>query len=269
MSHMNASCHISMSHVTYEWITPRRRTRHISNTNGAHTCVSHVPHMNDACPTYKWVMSRIWMSHVAQQRFRCFYRGMQAYARRLKSSKSPRPLPLPPRNKRRKSQKRTRSLSPKQRGKKTKSKHELTLTAKLTRRWSRGQTKWKRSRSSIWKCNKSSLSTRYCRDLTKNLCVYGKRAIKETSIYGERHVKKKQQQVESEHKVLQRSEKKRIHVWKKIHKRDFYLSRKTRKQNAATWIWVQGIAEIWKENYTYMYRKRPTKETSIYGERDV
>jgi len=55
MSHMNESCHIGMSHVTYEWV---------------------MSHMNESCHkwtrhvTYEWVMSHvnesrhIWMSHV-------------------------------------------------------------------------------------------------------------------------------------------------------------------------------------------------------------
>ena len=34
-----------------------------TNTN-THTTQSHVPHMNESCPTYEWVMSHIQMSHI-------------------------------------------------------------------------------------------------------------------------------------------------------------------------------------------------------------
>jgi len=36
---------------TYEWVV-------------SHIWMSHVPHMNESCPTYEWVMSHTLMSHV-------------------------------------------------------------------------------------------------------------------------------------------------------------------------------------------------------------
>jgi len=72
--HMNESCHIWMSHVTYEWVMSHMNKSH-------HIWMSHVTyewvvsHMNESCHiwmspiTYEWVMSHmneschIWMSH--------------------------------------------------------------------------------------------------------------------------------------------------------------------------------------------------------------
>ena len=49
MLHMNESCHMWMSHVTYEWVMSRMN-------ESCQIWMSHV--------TYKWVMSHLWMSHV-------------------------------------------------------------------------------------------------------------------------------------------------------------------------------------------------------------
>jgi len=79
MSHMNESCHTWMSHVTYEWVMP-----HINEP--CHAWMSHVTyewvmsHMNESCHTwmshmtYEWVMPHMneschtWMSHVTYRR---------------------------------------------------------------------------------------------------------------------------------------------------------------------------------------------------------
>jgi len=46
--HIRESCHVWMSHVTYEWVMS-------SMIEGCHVCMSHV--------TYEWV-THVWMSHV-------------------------------------------------------------------------------------------------------------------------------------------------------------------------------------------------------------
>ena len=75
MSHTNESCHVQMSHVTYERVMPRMN-------DSCHVWMSHMTYervmsrMNESCHvwtshvTYEWVMSRmnescnIWMSPV-------------------------------------------------------------------------------------------------------------------------------------------------------------------------------------------------------------
>jgi len=71
------------------------------------------------------------------------------------------------------------------------------------------------------KCNnKSNLSTRYCRDLNRNLYMCEKRPTKETSIYGEKDVSK-------------RPLKRDIYTWrerrvkKTLKKRHLYMERET------------------------------------------
>jgi len=46
---MYESCHMWMSHVTYEWVM-------------SHVWMSHVTYMNESRHSYEWVMSHIWMS---------------------------------------------------------------------------------------------------------------------------------------------------------------------------------------------------------------
>jgi len=56
---MNESCHTYkrvMSRI--EWVM-------------SHVWMSHVAHMNESCHTYEWVMSRIWMSHVTHMNESC------------------------------------------------------------------------------------------------------------------------------------------------------------------------------------------------------
>ena len=43
---------------TYEWVM-------------SHIWMSHIPHMNESCPTHEWVMSHIWMSHVPHMNESC------------------------------------------------------------------------------------------------------------------------------------------------------------------------------------------------------
>ena len=73
MSHMNESCHIRMSHVTYEWVM----SRHIWMSHVTYECV--MSHMNEASHlwinhiTYEWVKRHIWMSHVTYERVMSLY----------------------------------------------------------------------------------------------------------------------------------------------------------------------------------------------------
>ena len=82
MSHMNESCHIWMSHVTYEWIVAHMNEscliwtchvsyeRFMSRMNGS--CTNDLWHVWMSFPmnysTYEWVTSRI-MGHVVYEWF--------------------------------------------------------------------------------------------------------------------------------------------------------------------------------------------------------
>jgi len=78
---MNESCHIRMSHVTYEWVMSHhiwmshvRYERVMSRLSlrhkiidESHVWMSHVTRMNESRHTYEWVTSHVWMSHVTHQ----------------------------------------------------------------------------------------------------------------------------------------------------------------------------------------------------------
>jgi len=49
------SCHISMSHGTYEWVTP-------------HIWMSHGTYVNEVCDRYEWGMPHTWMKHVTHMK---------------------------------------------------------------------------------------------------------------------------------------------------------------------------------------------------------
>ena len=76
--------HMSMSHVTYEWVTSRMALHTyleivlyescplwISHMCIGRVWIGHVTHMYGSCHTYEWVMSHIWMRHVTYMNESC------------------------------------------------------------------------------------------------------------------------------------------------------------------------------------------------------
>jgi len=66
-SHKPQSCSPYESCPTYEWVMS-----HIWKSHVSHICMSHVPHINGSCITYEWVMSHVWMSHVTRMNESCW-----------------------------------------------------------------------------------------------------------------------------------------------------------------------------------------------------
>jgi len=58
-------CESWYTHQCESWYTHECESCHgiTEISHGAHKWISHIPHMNESCHTYEWVMSHIWMIH--------------------------------------------------------------------------------------------------------------------------------------------------------------------------------------------------------------
>ena len=77
MTIRTAMCHLWMSHVTHLRMSHVTRTSELYHLNIVHVNASDdvnvicVPHLNEACYAYEWVMSQVWMSHVTHLNASC------------------------------------------------------------------------------------------------------------------------------------------------------------------------------------------------------
>jgi len=69
VTNMNESCH------TYDGIMSHKRMSHVSHRNASRICMRSSRHC-----TYDWVMSRMWLSHVASVRESCHTYECVSYA---------------------------------------------------------------------------------------------------------------------------------------------------------------------------------------------
>jgi len=70
-------CNVRISHFTYKWgmcgwgVSRNYEACHVCEWVMSHVWMSHVARMNGSCPTYEWVMSHMWMSHVTHMNESC------------------------------------------------------------------------------------------------------------------------------------------------------------------------------------------------------